>query len=73
MQEYLELLDQDKLFDLGISQEQLNQSLHDFMGGILALMGDKRLVIKTEVLHRLQNQARRRGRTWPGLRSWTTD
>lgn len=34
---YLESLDPDQLLDLGISQEQLGQSLHDFIAGMLSL------------------------------------
>lgn len=37
LQQYLDGLDPDQLLDLGISQEQLQQSLHDFMAGMLAL------------------------------------
>ena len=37
LQQYLDQLDPDQLLDLGISQEQLQQSLHDFMAGMLAL------------------------------------
>jgi ABC-type lipoprotein export system ATPase subunit len=37
MQDYLDSLDPDQLLDLGISQEQLQQSLHDFLSGMLTL------------------------------------
>ncbi|MDK9718747.1 MAG: ABC transporter ATP-binding protein, partial [Trichlorobacter sp.] len=37
LQSYLDGLDPDQLLDLGISQEQLQQSLHDFLAGMLAL------------------------------------
>ena len=37
LQAYLDTLDLDQLQDLGLSQEQLQQSLHDFMAGMLAL------------------------------------
>lgn len=37
LQQYLDQLDPDQLLDLGLSQEQLQQSLHDFMAGMLAL------------------------------------
>lgn len=37
LQGYLDGLDPDQLLDLGISREQLGQSLHDFMAGMLSL------------------------------------
>jgi len=37
LQVYLDALDQDQLLDLGISKEQLQHSLQDFMAGMLAL------------------------------------
>jgi len=40
LQQYLEQLDPDHLLDLGISIEQLSQSLHDFVAGMLSLEED---------------------------------
>ena len=37
LQQYLDSLDPDQLLDLGISREQLLQSLHDFMAGMFSL------------------------------------
>ena len=37
LQSYLDNLDPDQLLDLGISREQLGQSLHDFVAGMLSL------------------------------------
>ena len=37
LQQYLDRLDPDQLLDLGLSQDQLRQSLHDFMAGMLSL------------------------------------
>lgn len=37
LQNYLDNLDPDQLLDLGISREQLGQSLHDFIAGMLSL------------------------------------
>jgi ABC-type lipoprotein export system ATPase subunit len=37
LQHYLTGLDADQLLDLGISREQVGQSLHDFMAGMLSL------------------------------------
>ncbi len=37
MQAYLDMIDPDKLLDLGSSQEQLKQSLQDFMTGMLSM------------------------------------
>lgn len=37
LQQYIDGLDPDQLLDLGLSHEQLGQSLHDFMAGMLSL------------------------------------
>lgn len=37
LQQYLDHIDPDLLLDLGTSQEQMSQSLHDFISGMLAL------------------------------------
>ena len=37
LQQYLEHLDHDQLLDMGTSRDQLNQSLHDFINGMLSL------------------------------------
>ena len=37
LQQYFDALDADNLLDLGLSREQLGQSLHDFLAGMLSL------------------------------------